>query len=240
MSSARAGGISMLVFAVAGVAWFATEIAPSSAGFADTDNPAVMLDFLREHPWPYRLGALSLFAMAASLAMAVFAIADIIETSGRRLTARWTTATGLLAAAFFFGHGVLRMSGGPLAHIEQQGEAWGQAAYLSVQMAGVHGFAQGALVALCIWAVSLGVIGLRSGVLPAWVSVLAILPLLRLIGALLGPLEVLPEELWIVFMASIVGTMLWSFALAIALLLRARSSRVSSVTDRRSGVKARL
>ena len=224
MSSSRAAGISMLVFAVAGVIWFVTELAPATAGFADTDNPAVMLDFLREHPWPYRIGAISLFTMAASLAMAVLAMADIIQASGGTLTARWTTATGLLAAAFFFGHGVLRMSGGPLAHIEGQDEAWGQAAYLSVQMTGVHGFAQGAVVALCVWAVAIGVVGLRSGALPTWVSVLAIVPLLRLVGALLGPLELLPESLWIVFMASIVGTMLWSFALAIALLLRARSS----------------
>jgi hypothetical protein len=220
MSTDRAAGISMLVFAVAGVVWFATELAPASAGFADTDNPAVMLDFLREHPWPYRIGALSLFAMAASLAMAVLALADLIQASGRMLAARWTAAAGLLAAACFFGHGVLRMSGGPLAHIERQDDAWGQAAYLGVQMAGVHGFAQGAILALCAWAVVLAVIGLRSGLLPAWVSVLAIAPLLRLVGALLGPLELLPEGLWIVFMASIVGTMLWSFALGIALLLR--------------------
>jgi hypothetical protein len=119
------------------------------------------------------------------------------------------------------------MSGGPLAHIEQQDEAWGQAAYLVVQMAGVHGAAQGATVALCIWAVALGVIGFRTGVLPTWVSVLAVLPLLRLLGAVLGPLELLPEELWIVFMAAILGTMLWAFGLAIALLLRSRASRVS-------------
>lgn len=216
----------MLVFAVAGVAWFATELAPPMAGFADTDNPAVMLDFMREHPWPYRIGALSLFAMAGSLTLAVLAIADVIATTGRRLTAQWTMATGLLAATWFFGHGVLRMSGGPLLYIEELDEAWGQAAYLTVQMAGLHGFAQGAVLALCVWAVSLGVIGFRTGVLPTWVSLLAILPLLRLVGALLGPLELLPGELWIVFMAAIIGTMLWSFALAIALLLRSRSAPV--------------
>ena len=218
MTTARAGGLAIVVFAVAGVAEFAQELAPVANGFSDTDDPAVMLRFIREHPEAYRWGGLALFVMAASLVVAAFAVADHLATAASSLAVRTTTAFGLLAAAFFFGQGVLRLSGGPLLHIDGLNRDWGEAAYLATQMAGVHGFAQGALLGLSLWATAVSVTGIRSHTLPTLVGIVGIFPVLRLTGSLLGPLELLPEDLWIVFMASIVGTLIWCLVLGIVLL----------------------
>ena len=49
-ATTRAAGLSMLVFAIAGVAWFVLAATPPSLGYADTDDPALMLRFARAFP----------------------------------------------------------------------------------------------------------------------------------------------------------------------------------------------
>ena len=50
MSTARLGALSVIVFALAGIAWIALESTPPRLGFEDTDNPSVMVEFIRAHP----------------------------------------------------------------------------------------------------------------------------------------------------------------------------------------------
>ena len=63
---AKAGAAAIIVFALAGLAWFALELAPPVYGFADTDSPAVSLQYLRAHPDIYAWAGNVLFVMAIS------------------------------------------------------------------------------------------------------------------------------------------------------------------------------
>lgn len=225
MHRARIAGIALVAFAAASVAWFALELSPPSLGFEDTDDPAVSLEFLRQHGIVYAYAGAALFAMAGSLIVASSAIADHLARTQRTLAARIAGSIGLTAGIFFFGHGVLRLAFRPMLHIDSLEPAWGEGAYLAVQMAGLHGFAQGGIVAFSTWAVAVSFIGVRDGFVPRWVAVLAVLPAFRLVTSMLGPFGVLEawgDVLWIVFMAAILGSMLWPLALGISLTLRGR------------------
>lgn len=239
MRHARIGGIALIVFALAGVAWFALELSPPRLGFADTDDPAVSLDFLRAHGIVYAYAGLALFSMAAALLVASSVVADQLDSIHRTLVARIVAGVGLTAAIFFFGHGVLRSSWMPLLYIEGLDPAWGQAAYLAMQTAGVHGFAQGGIVAFSAWAILVSLVGVQSGTVPRWVAVLGILPAFRLVTSLLGPLGVLDgidDALWIASMAAIVGSMLWPLALGVWLLLQVGPPSSSAIERRASMV----
>jgi hypothetical protein len=216
VTTAKAGGLALILFALAGMAWFALELAPPMLGFPDTDDPALSLQFLRAHPTIYPLAGIALFAMAVGLAVGTFAVSDALAPRGNSLTVRSLCVLGLVAAAFFFAHGVLRFGVGPLLHIDDLSAEWGQAAYLAVQMGGIHGSAQGATLALCGWAVGISVLGLRIGTIPRWLGLLGIVPGFRLL-AVLGPFGFLPDALWIAFIAAVPGAMLWCLALGIVL-----------------------
>lgn len=222
MSQPRLGGIALIIFATAGVAWFALELTPPRLGFADTDDPAVSLDFLRQHGITYAYAGLALITMAASLLVGVLVVSDRLVPSASSLATRATAAFGLTSALFYFGHGVLRSSVGPMLYIEELDPAWGQSAYLTVQMAGLHGFAQGAILAFSAWAVLVSVIGARYRTIPRWVAILGIFPAFRLVTSLLGPVGVLEgvgDIVWVLSMGAIIGSMIWPLSLGLWLLL---------------------
>lgn len=219
MHISRVGSLCLILFALAGAAWFALELAPPILGFEDTDDASVSLRFLRQYPQVYALSGLLLTAMATCLTIGTLAIADVLAPRVEPLALRTTTAFGLLAAACFFLHGVLRLSVGPVLHIDGIDHVQGRAAYVTIQMVGVHGVAQAALVTLSAWAVGLSLMGMRTRTLPVTLCALGTIPAFRLLG-LLGPLNVLPEILWIVFMLSIPGVMMWCLLLGLALLRR--------------------
>jgi len=221
VSSARIGALSIIVFAVAGVIWFALEIAPPALGFEDTDSPAVMLRFLREHSELSVYAGYTLLVMAITMTVATFAVTDALAPRASLLAIRTTSAFGILCAAFFFMLGVIRSSVLPLLYIDGLNHAWGEAGYVTVQLMTIHGFAQAGSLALCLWAVGISLIGLRTRALPRWLCVLGVIPALRIVGLLFGPLNVLPDVLWIVFMLAIPGVMLWCLLLGLVLLRRA-------------------
>jgi hypothetical protein len=230
MRHARLGGVALIVFAVASVSWFVLESTPPRLGFADTDNPSVSLAFLRDHGTVYAYAGLALFVMAGSLLIGSSILGDHLHGIGRTLAARLTSGTALIAMVGFFGHGVLRNSVGPLLHIDGIDPEWGQSAYLAVQMAGIHGFAQGGIVALSTWVILVAVIG-RGTFIPWWLAALAVLAAFRLVTSLLGPLGVLEglaDMLWIASMAAILGSMLWPLAFGITLLSRRASAPYDS------------
>ena len=223
-STARFGALSLIVFAIAGIAWFALELAPPLLGFEDTDDPSVSLQFLREHSDIYVLAGIVLILMAITLTVATFAVSDVAAPRSNSLALRSTSAFGLFSAAFFFAHGAVREGAGPLLYIDSLNHDWGQAAYLAVQMVGIHGFAQAAIFGLCTWAVGISLICLRSKAIPLALCALGALPAFRLMSALLGPLGVLPDGLWFLSMASIPGVMLWCLILGIVLLRKASTA----------------
>ena len=144
------------------------------------------------------------------------------------------TVFGLLAAASFLGLGVTRMSAGPIAHIEGLQPAWGEAAYLAILMIGTHGLAQAALLTMSIWAVGVAVLGWRTRTVPSVVAGLAFLPGIRLL-AILGPLGLGEgaDILWVAFIASIAGTLIWLLALGLALSRATVSSDIPQGTGDR-------
>lgn len=224
-TSATAGAVAAILFGIAGLALMALEFVPQSLGFSDTDNPAVSLAYLRDNSEVYAMIGIALFVMALALTIVVFTTWDLLAGRSGSLALRTVSAMGLLAAFCFFLFGVLRSGIYPMLHIDGLSSDWGESAYLVIQVAGVHGFAQAALVVVSSWAVGVAVLGVRSGALPRWLGVLAILPGIRLL-AVLGPtriLEELPGELWIVLMLSIPGTMVWFILLGVGMLWRART-----------------
>jgi hypothetical protein len=221
----RVGAFALIAFAVLGLAWFALELAPPNMGFEDTDSPAVSLRFLHDHGHLYAQGGVALLLMAVSLVVATLAVWDALAARADGLALRTTTALGLFAAAFFLMHGVLRLGVGPLLYIDGLDRDWGEAAYLAIQMIGLHGFAQAAITAACLWAVGVSVIGLRTRALPVALCVLALIPAFRLVGVLgpLGILDALPGETWFLFMASIPGLLIWCLLFGLVSLRRALS-----------------
>lgn len=219
--TALAGGLSLILFALAGIAWFALEAVPVGLGFEDTDDPAVSVAFLRDHAVVWAQAGLALFGMAAGLLVASLAVADLLALRAGGLALRAVTVVGVLSATFLFGQGVLRNSALPILHIDGLSAASGEAAYLAVQMAGVHGFAQGGILAFSAWAVGISVIGLRSRSIPVWLGVLGVIPAFRIVASLLGPHGVSTDALWVVYMASIIGTLLWCLAFGAVLMFGA-------------------
>ncbi len=231
MTTVRLGALSVIVFAVAGIAWFALEIAPPALGFENTDSPAVMLPFLREHASLSVYAGLVLVVMAISLMVATLFVWDTIAPRADSLAVRSASAFGVFSAAFFLIHGVIRLAVEPVLFIDDLNHAWGESAYLIVQVMGIHGFAQAGSLSLCMWAVAISLIGLRTRALPLALCVLGVIPALRLLGLLGGPLNVLPDGLWIVFMLAIPGVMLWCLLLGLVLVRRAFMGSVTPRVD---------
>ena len=222
MNTVRLGALSAIVFALAGIAWLALESTPPRLGFEDTDNPAVMVGFIRAHPEVFVQAGTALLVMAVSLTFAVLSVAAVIGPRAGAAGLRSTTAFGLFAAAFFlFGGGVRIGSSGPLLHMAGLRAEWGEGAYLAAQVVS-QAVLIGGLLALCLWAVGLSVIGLRTAALPRALCVLGLLPAIRIVTGTLGPLGLMPDEdiLWLIGMASIFGTILWCLLLGAVLLRR--------------------
>ena len=213
------GGVAFLVAGLAWAAWFFLETAPPRMGYDDTDSPAESLRFLSDHPGAWAQAGVAFFVLAVALVVAAFALAERLDARAPGVGSRASTTFGVLGAAFFVGHGAVRMSEGPVRYIESLDRTWGEAAYVATQMAGVHLMAAAALLCVGLWAGSVALVGWRSGVLPRWLAVTALFPALRLV-AVLGPLGLAgaADGLWIAFMASIAMTPVWLLAMGVWML----------------------
>ena len=224
----RLGGIAVTVAGLTGVAWFVLELMPPLLGFDDTDSPAVSLTYLRLHPQFYAVAGLTLFIMATANFVASFAVSDLLAPRDRGITHRSLTALGLIAALLVFMHGVLRESVAPLLYIDSLDRRWGESAYLTLQMVGIHGFAGAGFIALSVWIVCICAAGLRFRTLPIWLCVWGLIAGLRLVLMIAGPLTTtaaldLPGWLWVASMALIPLGMLWWLALGVVLLVKSRA-----------------
>lgn len=216
------GCIALLVVVVAYSTIWALEFYRGALGFADADNPATMIAFLREHPHIYTWSGIAFVAMGVALVLAVLAVRELLAHAPDAVVVRSAAVLGLFAAAFFFGQGVLRVQApGTLMHMAGLGREWGHAAYLAVQMAGTQGFASAGGFALDLWVVGTSIAGLRHRTLPRFLAVLAVVPAAHLLLGLFGPLlDPLPGSAYVLYMASIPGVIVWCIALAVALFLR--------------------
>jgi hypothetical protein len=222
MGTARLGALSVIVFGLAGIAWFALESTPPRLGFEDTDDPAVMVEFIRAHPEVFVQAGMALILMAVSLTIGVLSVAEVVGTRSGGVGQRSISSFGLFAAAFFlFGGGIRIGSSGPLLHMAGLRTEWGEGAYLAAQVVS-QAVLIGGLLALCLWAVGLSLIGLRTKTLPLALCILGILPAFRIVSGTLAPLGLMPdaEILWLMSMASILGTILWCLLLGVVLLRR--------------------
>ena len=220
-SSARIGGIAILLAALLYLASFA--FASPLVGLEDGDNPAVSLEFIRQRSNFYFVSGMASILAATTPTVAVLSTADTVLQPSSSVMMRTTSTFGLFAAAFLFGHGILRIqSPGTLLYIEGLNHEWGLSAYLAVQMAGTQGLASAGIFALSIWAIGLSLAGWRSRKLPRALSLLGILPALPWLMGLLGRLGVLaslPEGLWLLYIGSIIlGIPLWCAVLGVVLL----------------------
>lgn len=220
MASRPVGALAPIVAGLAGVAWFWLELTPPRLGFDDTDSPEVSLRFLHAHPEVYGQAGAALLVLAAMLVVATFVVADALVERPASIAVRSLTSIGLIAAACFFLHGVLRFSVQPILYIDSLDRDWGEAAFLAVQMAGIHGFAQAGTFALCLWVVGISILGVRAKVVPLTLGLIAAIPAFRIVGLLVGPFATLPDVLWIVGIAAIPVVMLWCVLLGVVLLRR--------------------
>ena len=223
VGSSRAGGLALIASGAAGFVWFALELVPQGLGFEDTDSPAVALRYLRLRPEVYAQAGTTLIVLASTLAVGALAVAERLRPRVDPLALKSVTAAGLLAAALFFMMGVLRLGVRPLLYIDSLDHGWGEAAYLVQQIAGVHGVGAGAIFAISLWSVGLGIVGWRTRTLPRLLCVLAAFPALRIV-TIVGPLGVIDTTadlgiLWLVFMIAIPLSLLW-VALLGGVLLR--------------------
>lgn len=226
----RAGGTAVIIAGLGGVTWFALELVPPVLGFDDTDNPAVSLEYLRQHPQFYAFAGIVLVTMAIAFIVASFAVSDALAPRTSSITRRSLSALGLMSAAFLFMHGVLRSSVGPLLYIDGMNSRWGESTYLTIQALGIHGFAEAVLLTLCLWTVGISVAGARSRALPLWLCVLGLVTGLRLVVVMAGPLLTaasieVPGVFWIGSMALIPLAMLWWLGLGVVMLVKSRHNQ---------------
>lgn len=221
-TSARVAGLSVIAFAVLGILWFNLEGTPPRLGFEDTDDPSVMVRFIREHPAVFIQAGTALLLMAISLTVAVLAVAAVLEPRSGGVGLWSTSSFGLFAAGFFLFGGAVRIgSSGPLLHMAGLREEWGEGAYLAVQVVS-QAVLIGGIFTLCMWTVGLSLIGARTKVIPLGLCLLGVLPAFRIVSGTLGPLGLLPDAdiLWVLSVLSILGTILWCLILGIVLLVR--------------------
>lgn len=228
-SAARIAAISTIVFALAAIVWFMIEGTPQRLGFEDTDDPAIMVEFIRQHPEVFVRAGAMLVLMSISLAIAVMGVEAVVRPRSGGVALPSTSVFGLFAAAFFLFGGAVRIgSSGPLLHMAGLRDAWGEGAYVAAQVVSQAVLISG-ILAVCLWAVGLSLIGARTKAIPLALCVLGVLPALRIFIGVLGPLGLLPdaEGLWLLSIASIVGTILWCLLLGMVFLRRSLGSKAT-------------
>ena len=205
--------LAPIIAGIAGLVWIWMELAPVRTGYADTDNPAMGLSFLNADPlaWPLAglaAGIASVALVATVLAMRV-RLAPASSNGGAPSVGVDTIAViGIMAAACLFGMAAVRMSGGPIRYVQGLDQDWGEAAYLVTQFVGTQALATGGLVLLALWLGSVAWMGARRGVIPRAVALLAVLPVLRLVGVL-GPFGIEAEGVWLLLVLAIPAAFAW-------------------------------
>lgn len=213
--------LAPIIAGIAGLAWFWAELAPQRAGFPDTDDPALGLQFINAHPVAWPLAGLALGIASIALIGTVLALRARLGPApgpGERPTVGVdaVSVVGIIAAAMLAGMAAVRMSGGPVRYVQGLDQAWGESAYLVTQLVGIQALVTGGFVLLELWIVGVAWLGVRRRVLPRAVALLAVVPAFRLIS-LLGPFGIEVEGLWPLLILAVPATFAWLVVLGVAI-----------------------
>ena len=221
-NTARVGGIALIVFTVGFVATFALESWRVPLGFDDGDNPEQSVTFIREHAGIYEASGITQIFMAVALTVGALAVAETMGQPTPSLAVKSVAAFALFAAAFYFVNGALRLAAArPLLYFDSLRHDWGLTAYLIVQMVGVQGFVQAAISNFSFWAIGISLSNARSHLFPRAVSLMGVFPAFHLLFGLFGPIfGNAIEGLYLLYVSSIFGAVLWCFILGIVLVRR--------------------
>lgn len=164
----RHAGLGLVAVGLALPLAFLLEVATRPRG-SDGDNPAESLAYLAEHGTAYSVSGVCLLVAAVGL---------IRAATAAPWRSPFLTAVGAVAAGLWVLAGALRLSSpGPLGHIAGYDPAWGEAAYLSVQMVGTQGGLLGGVMLTAVWTVLGSILAWRSQVLPRALAALGLVAL---------------------------------------------------------------
>lgn len=213
------GGICLIAFSLAFIGVFALESSRIQLGFEDGDNPEQSITFLREYSVIYEVSGTLQIMMSIALVVSVLVVANTLGQETSDLPVNISSVFGSFAAAGYFLNGALRLAAArPLLYIDGLNHEWGITAYLVVQMVGIQGFAQAAIVNLGFWAIGLSLVTAQRRLLPRAIPLLAVFPAFHLIAAIFLPfLGEPPSALFVLYVFSIFGTVLWCLVLGIYL-----------------------
>ncbi|QTE31457.1 DUF4386 family protein [Pengzhenrongella sicca] len=201
-------------------------MAVARLGLTDGDDAAVGLAFFRAHGDVYVAAGLGIVAMAVALTVAVIGLDEALAERASRVARRSVAACGFFAAACLAAAGAVQVGApGPVLRIAEIDAADGRAAYLVVHLVGVQGAYAAGLLAVSGWVVGICVLAGRSRLLPAPLVWLGVIPAVRVLIGLFGPLlDGAPDALFVLYLAGAVGVNLWVL-IAGAVLARAAHGR---------------
>lgn len=215
----------MAVFAFSLIGWFGLQVAGRGP---DPDHARISMEYLTNHSRSYVVAGLLMWVMALSLTTVVTVVSDVMTPRVASTQRRVAAAVGYFSAAFFLLYGALLVSTpGTLEYMGDLDRAWGEAAYLAVQIIGSQGMATGGLLAFSAWAAWLGFANARAKTLNRAVTVLALSPVLLILMGILGPLAVGPDALYLVYVVAFIGLAPWCLTVAVS-LTRAKPHQVKS------------
>jgi hypothetical protein len=201
---------------------FGLEFATRPEG-TDGDNPADSLRYLQEHGTAYVLSGNCLLLAALGLMRAATAVP---------WRTPFQTVVGSVAAGLWTFTGALRISSpGPIEHIRDYDQDWGEAAYLVVQMAGTQGGLLSGVMLAGFWIVTGCLLAWRSRALPRPLCALGMVALVYPLVFVLGQMfESANEGLWILGIGSLVlGLPAWFLASGVwAIVTGGRSNMAAS------------
>ncbi len=197
---------------------FTLEFATRPEG-TDGDNAAESLRYLQAHGTAYALSGCCLVLAALGLMRAATAVP---------WRTPFQTAVGSVAAGLWAFTGALRISSpGPIGHIREYDQDWGEAAYLVVQMAGTQGGLLSGLVLTEFWVVTGCLVAWRSRALPRPLCALGVVALVYpILFVLSRVVDGIDDGLWVLGIVSIfVGLPAWFLASGVWALVTGVQSR---------------
>ena len=197
---------------------FTLEFATRPEG-TDGDNAAESLRYLQEHGTAYALSGVCLVLAALGLMRAATAVP---------WRTPFQTAVGSVAAGLWAFTGALRISSpGPIDHIREYDQDWGEAAYLVVQMAGTQGGLLSGVVLMEFWVVTGCLVAWRSRALPRPLCALGLVALVYpFVFVLSLVVDGIEDRLWVLGIVSLVlGLPAWFLASGVWSLVTGVRSR---------------